>query len=266
VAEGRQRFRSVFRDSEAGERCDGFAPLLSAVCDGELSSERRGELEDHLGACGHCRATLRTYRAAPRAAAALAPVLPLSLSFWERIQEAFVTAQVRLGGIGSGSSEPSTSAIAASGGTRGMGTAAIAKMLAVCVGTAGGAAACVATGVIPAPLVAEHSPDSNRPAKVKSEAEVSQASRPPMVVPAEVPENNSSQPVEAKTNSGENSPDQSNTQVAEPAATAPAPTPTESEFTAESAGTAVPASAPPPPPAPAPSTPPVSSGGGEFAP
>ncbi|HEX8754086.1 MAG TPA: hypothetical protein VF731_11790, partial [Solirubrobacterales bacterium] len=42
--------------------------------------------------------------------------------------------------------------IAATGGTRGAGMAVLAKALAVCAGTIGGAAACVATGVVPAPL------------------------------------------------------------------------------------------------------------------
>ena len=45
-----------------------------------------------------------------------------------------------------------TAQIATAGGTRGAGMAALAKLAAVCVGTVGGAAACVATGVVPAPL------------------------------------------------------------------------------------------------------------------
>ncbi|MBK8293916.1 MAG: sigma-70 family RNA polymerase sigma factor [Solirubrobacterales bacterium] len=38
LAEGRQRFRSVFSDSEAGELCAEFEPGISACCDGEISS------------------------------------------------------------------------------------------------------------------------------------------------------------------------------------------------------------------------------------
>jgi hypothetical protein len=44
------------------------------------------------------------------------------------------------------------SQVAAAGGARGMGTAAIAKVLALCAGTAGGAAVCMSAGVVPAPL------------------------------------------------------------------------------------------------------------------
>ncbi|HKZ15544.1 MAG TPA: hypothetical protein VJL81_17030, partial [Solirubrobacterales bacterium] len=42
--------------------------------------------------------------------------------------------------------------LAAAGGSRGAGMAALAKVLAVCAGAVGGAA-CVATGVVPAPLL-----------------------------------------------------------------------------------------------------------------
>ena len=44
------------------------------------------------------------------------------------------------------------------GGTRGAGMTALAKVLAVCAGTVGGAAACVATGVVPAPLLVQPAP------------------------------------------------------------------------------------------------------------
>ena len=45
--------------------------------------------------------------------------------------------------------------------------AALAKVLAVCAGTVGGAAACVATGVVPAPLALG---DHSRPAPIEREA------------------------------------------------------------------------------------------------
>ena len=51
-----------------------------------------------------------------------------------------------------GDTDSALQQVAASGGTRGAGVAALAKVMAICVGTAGGAAACVATGVVPAPL------------------------------------------------------------------------------------------------------------------
>ena len=58
---------------------------------------------------------------------------------------------------GAGATDSALSQVAAAGGTRGAGMAALAKVLAICVGTAGGAAACMATGVVPAPLAIDRS-------------------------------------------------------------------------------------------------------------
>lgn len=144
LAEGRERFRSIVARSEDGSRCAEMRPLLSAFCDGEASSEEVAEMREHLRACGGCRARLRTYRAAPGAAAALAPALPLHRSLWERVQEALAELPTRLGG-GRGEAF----AQLAGGGAGGIG---VAKVAAVCIATAGSAAACFGTGLLPAPL------------------------------------------------------------------------------------------------------------------
>ena len=151
LAEGRDRFRSLLSRSEDGRRCEEMKPLLSAFCDGEASSDDAAMLREHLHACATCRATLRAYRAAPRAVAALAPALPFTRSLLDRAHDAFTGLASRLGG-GGGTTDQGLSQVAAAGGARGARMAALAKVLAVCVGTAGGAAACVATGVVPAPL------------------------------------------------------------------------------------------------------------------
>lgn len=150
LAEGRQRFRQQLSHGEDGTRCTELAPLLSAYCDGEASKDGEAMVREHLRACAACRATMRAYRATPAAVAALAPTLPASRSLVERVQELFVGLHARLPGGGSG--DNGVSQIAAAGGTRGAGMAALAKLLAICAGTVGGAAACVATGVAPAPL------------------------------------------------------------------------------------------------------------------
>jgi len=147
LAEGRERFRRMVARSEGGERCGEMKPLISAFCDGEVTAAEVAELRAHLRACAHCRATLRAYRAAPAAAAALAPVLPLHRSLWERIHDAVGELARRLDGGGS------TSGTAAGSGIGGTGLAGMAKVAALC---AGGAAACVAGGLVPAPLAAEH--------------------------------------------------------------------------------------------------------------
>ena len=151
LAEGRQRFRHLLTRSENGSRCAELAPLLSTYCDGEASDEDEVAVREHLRACAACRTTMRAYRATPAAVAGLAPALPVSRSLLERAQEFLVGLHSRLPGSGA-PGETGVSQIAAAGGTRGAGMAALAKALAICAGTVGGAAACVATGVAPAPL------------------------------------------------------------------------------------------------------------------
>lgn len=145
LAEGRERFRRLIARSEDGGRCEEMKPLLSAFCDGEAKPEQVTELREHLRACSRCRATLRAYRAAPAAAGALLPGLPLPRSLRERAQDAFSELFGRFGG-GSGT----VSQVA--GGSGAGGVAVAAKIAVVCVGAAGGAAACVAGGLVPAPL------------------------------------------------------------------------------------------------------------------
>jgi RNA polymerase sigma factor (sigma-70 family) len=151
LAEGRERFRRFMAGTEAGERCAEMGPLISAFCDGEAGAAEAGALREHLRHCSHCRATLRAYRAAPRAAAALAPTVPLGRSLLDRAHDAVAGLAARLDGGG----DATLGGVASAGGTRGAGIAALAKIAAICVGTAGGAAACVATGVVPAPLEPE---------------------------------------------------------------------------------------------------------------
>jgi RNA polymerase sigma factor (sigma-70 family) len=169
LAEGRERFRRMVARSEGGERCGEMKPLISAFCDGEVTAAEVAELRAHLRACAHCRATLRAYRAAPVAAAALAPVLPLHRSLWERVHDAAGELARRLGG----GSAPGT---AAGGGIGGTGFAGLAKVAALCVGAAGGAAACVAGGFVPSPLAAEH----ERPARLERQATEAPERRAPL--------------------------------------------------------------------------------------
>jgi RNA polymerase sigma factor (sigma-70 family) len=151
LAEGRERFRKQMTRSNDGSRCAELAPLLSAYCDGEAEAESEATVREHLRACPACRVTMRAYRATPAAIAALAPALPVSRSLLERAHELLFGLHSRLPGVGN-ASESGVTQVAVAGGVRGAGAAALAKALAICAGTVGGAAACVATGVVPAPL------------------------------------------------------------------------------------------------------------------
>ncbi len=151
LAEGRDRFRSLLSSSEDGRRCRQMGPLLSAFCDGEASQTEEEAVREHLRACGHCRSTMRAYRAAPRIAIALGPSLLPARSLLERAHELLGELGSRLPRIGSSGAGSTATQVAVSGGSKGVDMAAFAKLLALCAGAAGGVAACVATGVLPAP-------------------------------------------------------------------------------------------------------------------
>jgi RNA polymerase sigma factor (sigma-70 family) len=185
LAEGRERFRRIVAGSEDGSRCAELAPLLSAFCDGEAGPAEGAAVREHLRACAACRATMRSYRTVPATVAALAPALPASRSLLERGQDLLAGLYARLPG-GGGAAESSLGQAAAAGGTRGAGAAALAKLLAVCAGTVGGATACVATGVVPAPLGL--GPDPAPPPKVERATERRAAAGPPAVEYRPAPE------------------------------------------------------------------------------
>jgi RNA polymerase sigma factor (sigma-70 family) len=155
LAEGRERFRKLLARSEDGSRCAELRPLMSAFCDGEADAGDVEQVREHLRACGGCRATMRAYRATPGAAAALAPALS-ARTLLERLQDIGAAVQSRLPFGGGAGGDSAISQVAAAGGTRGAGMAALAKLLTICAGAAGGAAACVAVGVAPAPLIPSH--------------------------------------------------------------------------------------------------------------
>jgi hypothetical protein len=244
LAEGRERFRGLVARSEDGSRCAELRPLLSAFCDGEAKAGEVAELREHLRACARCRATLRTYRAAPAAAAVLVPTsLPLPRSLWERAQDAFGNLFGRHGG------DETVSQAAAGSGAGGVAVAA--KIAVVCLGAAGGTAACVAGGVVPDPL--EHGHQGDRP---RIERHLSEGPTPvapePRVESAPTPD-----PVPKPKPSPEPSPAPQEPAEVEPASAEPVPVESSTEYV--------------PPPAPEPVAEPAPASGsgspaGEFGP
>jgi RNA polymerase sigma factor (sigma-70 family) len=75
LTEGRRAFLDRFADIEAGRECARWTATLSALADGEASPADLAAARPHLRHCPACRATLREFRAAPAAVAALAPAL-----------------------------------------------------------------------------------------------------------------------------------------------------------------------------------------------
>jgi RNA polymerase sigma factor (sigma-70 family) len=252
LAEGRERYRKLVARSEDGRRCAELRLLLSAFCDGEAAPEEVTQVREHLRACAHCRSTLRAYRAAPAAAAALVPALPLDRSLWERAHDALGGLAARLG---SGASEPATQV--AGGGAGSVGLAGLAKVAAVCVGTAGGAAACVATGVVP-PL--DLSAEQQRPQRVEHRlADPEPETSAPKVESAPAPVAPQPEP--------RPEPERQPKQAQEPASQAPpaASEPVAEPVPASSSGGGEYAPPPAPEPAPEPAAAPTGSGGGSPA-
>ena len=254
LAEGRDRFRSLLSSNEDGSRCRELQPLLSAFCDGEASGADAATMREHLRACASCRATMRAYRAAPRIAAALVPALGPWRSLLERAHDLLTGLGSRLPGIG-GAGDSAATQVAAAGGSGGAGVAGLAKLLAVC-GAVGGTAACVATGVLPAPL--ELAPDRHRTPAIVRGVEM-----PVEATPSEAPQYEPAPPPDAEP-APHSKPPEKSTQQPEEVDTGVVAAPVE----------AVEYEAPPPPPAPAPSSgsegsgpsTPTGSAAGEFGP
>ena len=263
LAEGREKLRSVVEQSEAGERCHLVEPLISAAADGELSSEEADGVRNHLAVCGGCRATLREYRRIPAAVASAGPLLAIAdgsateleapgllARLSERVDEASLQAWMRLNGLFGGGDSASATVFGV-GGARGIGTTAIAKVAAICVGTAGGAAACLGTGLVSVPGEREATP---APAAIQAEAPPQTGEVPTGTTPAPV-EPPADRPVDGEAGT-------------DPVETAPPPDPVVAEFS-PGAGSTTSAAAVAPAPAPSP-PPPVNSvplgGSGEFGP
>src|SRR4051812_32761885 len=72
LTEGRKAFLERFAGLESGEECRRWAPVVSALVDGEITARDARDLRRHLRHCGACRSTVRELRAAgPSLAGAL---------------------------------------------------------------------------------------------------------------------------------------------------------------------------------------------------
>ena len=78
LKEGRAAFAARVARIESGDECRRIAPVLSALADGEASSEDLAAARPHLRACLPCRAKLREYRAVPSRVGALMPPVALA--------------------------------------------------------------------------------------------------------------------------------------------------------------------------------------------
>src|SRR3954466_10429911 len=73
LTEGRKAFLERCAGLESGDECERWAPVVSALVDGEISLRDARDVRRHLRHCGACRSTVRELRAA---GPSLAGVLP----------------------------------------------------------------------------------------------------------------------------------------------------------------------------------------------
>ncbi len=77
LTEGRRSFTERCADIEAGRECERWAPVLSAIVDGEARAQDTVRARPHLRNCPACRTVLAEYRDASRQVAALVPLAAL---------------------------------------------------------------------------------------------------------------------------------------------------------------------------------------------
>lgn len=80
LTEGRRSFVNQVEGIEAGTECRRLEPLLSAMADGEATSQQMLTLRPHLRSCLTCRAALRQYRSVPSRISTLAAPLAIASS------------------------------------------------------------------------------------------------------------------------------------------------------------------------------------------
>jgi hypothetical protein len=78
ITEGRRAFLDRYAGIEAGEECRRWAPVVSAMVDGEATAEQIAAARPHLRRCAGCRATVRELHAAGPGLAGVLPVAGLA--------------------------------------------------------------------------------------------------------------------------------------------------------------------------------------------
>ncbi len=76
LTEGRRSFLSRYATIESGAECERWLAVISAMADGEATSEQIVQIRPHLRNCPGCRATLKTLQSS---AEPLSAVLPIPL-------------------------------------------------------------------------------------------------------------------------------------------------------------------------------------------
>jgi hypothetical protein len=157
LTEGRKSFLERYAGIESGAECERWAPVISAMVDGEATPEQILELRPHLRNCPGCRATLKALH---DSSAPLSAILPIPLAVTatdnsEHLSNLFMRAYEAIaGGVHERAVHSVTKAQAA------IEAAAAGKVAAVAA-----SAAAVAGGGYATVERSVHHPSLNRPAK-----------------------------------------------------------------------------------------------------
>jgi RNA polymerase sigma factor (sigma-70 family) len=144
LAEGRKSFLEKFAGIEAGEECERWQPVLSAVVDGEATPQQLSELRPHIRHCAGCRGTLRSLRDAQASLGAVLPagvvvggvaatgdgpgVLARLLESWTAtVHERATTSAMKIQAFVEASSAGKVAAVAASAAVAGGSVAVVGK-------------------------------------------------------------------------------------------------------------------------------------------
>lgn len=108
LAEGRTRFLDHYSGIETGAVCRRWAPVLSAMVDGEASSKEVLAVRPHLRNCPSCRATLRELTRAERSIGVVIPlgivgVAAKAAGFADRVLPAVTSTDAAAAAGGAGS-------------------------------------------------------------------------------------------------------------------------------------------------------------------
>jgi RNA polymerase sigma factor (sigma-70 family) len=113
ITEGRRAFLRRYAGIQAGEECERWADVLSAIADGEATQQQLLDARPHLRNCSGCRATLAAMRDSGRAVAALLPVgalaadaasvdhaMSFAAALHDRVAAAAMSLQERVAAVG----------------------------------------------------------------------------------------------------------------------------------------------------------------------
>jgi RNA polymerase sigma factor (sigma-70 family) len=190
LTEGRKRFFDRYEGIESGAECERWAPVLSAIADGEASAEDLLAVRPHLRNCAGCRATLRDFRGAPVGLGALVPVAAVAAAQPAAASDPSPFMRIYEAVVGGVHERVAHSAHKLQAGVEAASTGKLAAVAASATAIAGGGAA-----VVDRPLDDARGARSQPVVRARAATVTpSRPARPPDTTPADIPGGSESSP------------------------------------------------------------------------